>query len=166
MAASRQRLHHRHQRRHSAALARLLALCALQPASPSPQSTSFASRAAISGTHPTSASAPCSFSRRSQLLLSAFSGATTSGRMLVIWVARVGQSSGAQALSHLPDLCCFVIALSLSPLVDHRRSLAIGDLSHHRPQISTLHLLHDHRPKDHCSLRTRSMHGRFLRCRR
>jgi Na+-transporting NADH:ubiquinone oxidoreductase subunit NqrB len=50
----------------------------------------------------------------------------------------------------------------VSALMDHRRSLAIGDFAHYRANVSTLHLLHDHRSQNHYSLSHRSVHRRLF----
>ncbi len=85
VAAPGERLHHRHQRRHPGAIACLLAVCAVQPDLHHVEIRAARERSPHLEPVQSSASPFCSFWPAIRLRASAFSGATSSAPMLVIW---------------------------------------------------------------------------------
>src|SRR5262249_20302980 len=56
-----------------------------------------------------------------------------------------------KAVAYLCDLCDSVHTLGLYTQLDHRPSFPGGGGTDHWADVSALHLLHDHRPEDHCA---------------
>ena len=81
--------------------------------------------------------------------------------MIVIWVSRIGDHLAPAAISHHRDLRGFVHRICVSAQLDHWRPLAVGDLADHRPDVSALYLLYDHRSEDDGALEARPMRRRI-----
>ena len=160
VAAPGQRLHHRHQRRHSAAFSGLLALRSVRALS---ITSKYALR--FRGRHLWN---PSNFGICAMLFLASDAVAGLSiqwgnnlASLIVIWMLGSLIVWRARRFHITAIYVVSFLALSFLRALDHRRSLAVGNLSDHRTHVSALHLFHDHRSKDHRPLAHRSVHRRL-----
>jgi hypothetical protein len=69
----------------------------------------------------------------------------------------LGDRVARAPLQYHSDVRCLFHRTLVPALLDHWRSLAIGNFPHHGSHVSALHFLHDHRPEDNRPLADRSV---------
>ena len=157
----RQRLHHRHQRRHSDSLARLLALRALQPHFHHVEVRAARKRAppleSVELRHLRHALSRAGNRRQPQHPV---------GQLFVAddrhLVPGFGHRLARSPLPHHRRLRPVVLRLCLSAQLDHRQPVAVGNRPDHRADVSALHLLHGHRSEDDRPYQARPVPRRVL----